>query len=199
MQTLWNFAAFNGIGYAPDHLVPYLSKLAKWQKTGDVHFCDPLVPLKKKSEHDPAERLKSYFGESSGKPYDTIGYTTNQLAEAAGYRLRWSVGPYFLKIDGEQWNQDAPLPKTNPDDFLFWFCCSHWSGNGGNLRLIPQDSEPVEIAYRSGHQAAMAYNMPHVLTAMTLSTVSRKLGGGLDPYYCLYGQLQEIKGDKKDL
>ena len=200
MQTLWNFPGFNGIGFSPDHLHPYLNGLAQWQKTGDVHFCDPLVPLERESQHDPSNRLKGYFADSNGKPYDSLGYTTNMLSEAAGYRLRWSLGPYFLKIVGDAWNRPAPLPNTNPNDFLFWFCCSYWRGGGGDLQLSPRESEvPVEIAYRQGTQAAMSYNMPHVLTAVVPPPYDpRRASARIEPYYCLYGQLQEIKGEQEN-
>jgi hypothetical protein len=190
MQTLWNHAAFSGIGFGPDHLVTYLTNLANWQKTGDVHFCDPRVPLKKKSQHDVAGHLKDYFANRTGDPRSSCGYITNMLEEAAGFRLRWAMGPYFLKIKPGKWAQDAPLPETGPNHFLFWYCCSQWAGTGGNLRLSPQDSDPVEIPYRGGQQAAMSYRMPHVLTAVAHT------GEQAEPYYCLYGQLQE---DGKDL
>ena len=188
MQTIWDFDSFTS-GYSQDYYQVFFDKLAEWEKLGDVLVCDPTKPVADRPRHreyDLSNRLKEYFSEEVGKLNDTKGHITRALNEAAGFRLRWTLRPRCLKIEPGKWTESAPLPETNPDDFLFWYCPTLWGGSknkGGNLLVKPDGEKGQEFAYRGGLRAVMVHNMPH-----TLLKINKK---AIAPYYCLYGQLQE--------
>ena len=186
MQTLWDFSTF-AIGYTPDYFLTYFNKIAKWESLGDLQVCDP-TKRSDGGQRDPSDRLREYFSNNVSKAHSNHGYVTKALAEAAGFKLRWSLNPRCLKIEPGQWKESAPLPETNPDDFLFWYCPTVWSGrknSGGNLLVTPEGEKGQEFKYSAGGRAVLVHNMPHLLLKINKKATA--------PYYCLYGQLREVK------
>jgi hypothetical protein len=188
VQTIWEFDSFT-TGYAVNYYQYYFDKLAKWKKLGDLLACDPTKKVDctaTQCEYDVSNRLTEYFSNEPGKLHDNKGWITRRLSEAAGFRLRWSLAPRCLKIEPGQWTKPAPLPETNPNDLLFWYCPTLWGSKkntGGNLLVTPEGEKGQEFMYRGGLRAVLTHNMPHVLSA-----INKKAA---EPYYCLYGQLQE--------
>jgi hypothetical protein len=185
VQRLWDLENFS-VGYPPDYFQFYFDKLAQWEKLGDFQVCDPTAKLAKRSDYDVSRRLIDYLMDGTGIQGETKGFISNNLAAMAGYRLKWTLPARILKIEPEQWLEDAPLPGTNPDDFLFWYCPTYWDvdeeNTGCSLEVNPMDGAPQTFRHRAGYRAVMTHGIPHVLTAM--GPRANK------PYYCLYGQLQ---------
>lgn len=185
MQTLWNFDTFE-VGHTPEYFQNCFDRITKWESLGDLQVCDPSQEAAIGDGYDLSRRFKEYFSDDVTKLHNTKGYVTGILSEAAGYRLRWSLRPRCLKIEPGLWIEPAPLPDTNPDDFLFWYCPTPWGGRknkGGNLLVTPEGEKGQEFAYRGGQRAVLVHNMPHLLLG-----INKKASA---PYYCLYGQLQE--------
>ncbi len=184
MKQLWDFDCF-ATGYSQEYYQIYFNKYAKWEKLGDLMVCDPSQRADG-CRLDESNRLREYFSDDIGKLNGSRGYITRALSEAAGFRLRWSLGPRCLKIEPGLWTEPAPLPETNPDDLLFWFCPTLWGGSknkGGNLLVTPEGEKGQEFKYRGGMRAVLVHNMPHLLLEINKKAAA--------PYYCLYGQLQE--------
>jgi len=185
VQRLWDFENFS-VGYPPDYFQLYFDKYAQWEKLGDFQVCDPTVKLTARTDYDISKRLIDYLKDGDGVPGNTKGYVSNNLAEAAGYKLKWTLPARILKLEPEQWVEDAPLPGTNPDDFLFWYCTTYWDtdldNTGCSLEVNPMDGAPQTFKHRAGYRCVMTHGIPHVLTAM--GPRANK------PYYCFYGQLQ---------
>ncbi len=185
MKQLWNFDSF-ATGYSQDYYQHYFNKLAKWEKLGSLLVCDPAQPTDGR-EYDVSVRLREYLSDDVEKLHDNKGYITRALSEAAGFRLRWSLKPRCLKIEPGLWTEPAPLPETNPDDLLFWYCPTIWGkkrkDTGGNLLVTPEGEKGQEFKYKGGCRAVLVHNMPHLLLGIDKKAAS--------PYYCLYGQLQE--------
>jgi len=189
MQTLWDFEQFP-MGYGADYFQEYLQRFANWCKLPDLELsvCNPATPSPSAGCYDLSGRLIEYFKDGSGVPGATEGYVTNTLAEAAGYKLTWTMKPRVLRVEPGQWLTAAPLPETNPADFLFWYCPTIWGSQkntGGNLTVTPTEGEGQEFTYRGGLRGVMVHGMPHLLQAINEKATS--------PYYCLYGQLREAE------
>jgi hypothetical protein len=187
VQQIWDFDSF-ATGYSQDYYQYYFDKLAKWEKLGDLMVCDPTQRTDGR-EYDVSNRLREYLSDDDGKLHSNTGYITRMLSEAAGFRLRWSLRPRCLKIEPGLWPESAPLPDTNPNDLLFWYCPTIWGkkkkDTGGSLLVTPDGEKEQEFKYKSGLRAVMVHNMPHLLLGIDQKAAS--------PYYCLYGQLQEAK------
>jgi hypothetical protein len=192
VQTLWDFASFS-IGYQTDYFQRYFEKMANWQKLGELLACDPTVRTKG-GDYDISRSFQNYFKDGNGRPSrggDGVAYITNILADSVGFRLRWTLPVRCLKIEPGKWLKAAPLPETNPEDFLFWYCPVRWPllphDKGGDLEVTPAGQEAQIFAYRGGTRAVLVHNMPHVL--LPIDPEAKK------PYYCLYGQLQAFEED----
>lgn len=189
----WDFESFT-VGYPADSFERYAQKFAKWQKVGDLVYAEvsKMIGSPGNSE-DLAQRFQHYFKPSAeqavGYQSDQAGYVTTMMADAAGYRLEFSMMPRLLKIEPGQWVEAAPLPETNPDQFLFWYCPTFWNdagvNSGGDL-VVNRGKEGLQTFKYSGQRrAVLVQDMPHVLTE--INPKAKK------PYYCLYGQLVEAK------
>lgn len=189
MQTLWNFDNFT-IGHTSEYFQVHFER-AKWESLGDLQICDPKEFLTA-DEYGCSGRLKDYFSNDVGMLHNNKGFATRILSEAAGFRLRWSLEVRCLKIEPGQWNEPAPLPKTNPSDFLFWYCPIGQIGclgsfsrkNSGGLLVTPEGEKGQKFKYK-GSRAVLIHNMPHLLLE-----IDKKAS---EPYYCFYGQLQEAE------
>ncbi len=190
MQTLWDFKSFT-VGHTRDSFKVYFEKIAQWESLGDLQVCDPAKQYRG-TNSGVLGQLKEFFSDDIGKVHGTKGCVTRVLSEAAGFQLRWSMKLRCLKIEPGQWNEPAPLPETDPNDFFFWYCPTLWGmwgkNVGGDLLVTPAGEEGQEFKYRvggGGGRAVLVHNMPHLLLGINEKAT--------EPYYCLYGQLQETK------
>ncbi len=187
IQALWDFDGLS-MGFENDSYRQYFSKMAAWKPLGEVEMCDPSQFVDKRNPADLALRYELYFRNGPKKPGGTdTGYTTAMMSEAAGFALEWTLKPRFLKINPGKWNEPAPLPETKTGEFIFWYCPMPGGfppERGGSLQITLPEGKVRDFPYQA-HRAVLSQGLPHVL--LPINNEFRT------PYYCLYGQLSEVK------
>lgn len=190
MQTLWDFKTFS-IGQGTDYFRGYFQNIATWKPLGDtgLRYCTPTKMVDPWKPGDCGVQLSEYFAAatlpSSGHPY---AHVTIALSDSAGFKLEFVGEVRCLEIQAGLWTEAAPLPETDPELFTFWYCPVPWDPRwGGNLKVIPKEGDPQEFNYTpcGARGVLIGPGLPHELTP-----VKRK---AKRPYYCLYGQLREVK------